>query len=102
MCIAFPGLVLAVDADGQGATVETEGRRRRASTFLVPDIAVGDWVSVAAGTIVDRLSREEAAEVQALVVMVRGLDQADATHARGVAHAAPAASSPSTDERRSP
>ena len=71
MCIAFPGLVLAIDADGSSAVVETEGRRRRASTFLVPDLAVGDWVTVAAGTVVDRLTPEEAAEVQALVVMVK-------------------------------
>jgi hydrogenase assembly chaperone HypC/HupF len=77
MCIAFPGLVLAIDTDGLGAVVETEGRRRRASTFLVPDIAVGEWVTVAAGTIVDRLSPDEAAEVQALVEMVKGLDRQD-------------------------
>jgi hydrogenase assembly chaperone HypC/HupF len=78
MCIAFPGLVLAIDADGSSAVVETEGRRRRASTFLVPDLAVGDWGTVAAGTVVDRLTPEEAAEVQALVVMVKGLDRTEA------------------------
>jgi len=32
MCISFPGIVVAVDADG--AVVETEGRRRRASTLF--------------------------------------------------------------------
>ncbi len=92
MCIAFPGLVLAIDTDGLGAVVETEGRRRRASTFLVPDIAVGEWVTVAAGTIVDRLSPDEAAEVQALVEMVKGLDRRD-----------PVAAAPTTatTERRS-
>lgn len=74
MCIAFPGLVLAIDPDGASAVVETEGRRRRASTFLVPDLSVGDWVTVAAGTVVDRLTPEEAADVRALVVMVKGLD----------------------------
>jgi hydrogenase assembly chaperone HypC/HupF len=81
MCIAFPGLVLAIDPDGSSAVVETEGRRRRASTFLVPDLAVGDWVTVAAGTVVDRLTPEEAAEVQALVVMVKGLDRPEAGRA---------------------
>ena len=80
MCIAFPGLVRAIDADGASAVVETEGRRRRASTFLVPDLAVGDWVTVAAGTVVDRLTPEEAAEVQALVSMVKGLDRPEAGH----------------------
>ena len=86
MCIAFPGLVLAIDADGASAVVETEGRRRRASTFLVPDLAVGDWVTVAAGTVVDRLTPEEAAEVQALVVMVKGLDRPDADPSVGRHH----------------
>ena len=62
---SFPGLVLAVDATG--ATVETEGRRRRASTLLFPDIAVGDRVVVAAGTIVDRLDAWQADEIDALL-----------------------------------
>ena len=92
MCIAFPGLVLAIDADGSSAVVETEGRRRQASTFLVPDLAVGDWVTVAAGTVVDRLTPEEAAEVQALVVMVKGLDATTVPVERTIP----------TPERRSP
>jgi hydrogenase assembly chaperone HypC/HupF len=62
MCIAFPGLVVAVDSDG--AIVETEGRRRRASTLFLADVAVGDWVTVAAGTVVDRLEPDEAADIQ--------------------------------------
>jgi hydrogenase expression/formation protein HypC len=65
MCIAFPGRVIEVDASG--ALVETDGRRRRASVFLIPDIAVGDWVAVAAGSIVDRLDEGEAAEIKALL-----------------------------------
>ncbi len=62
MCIAFPGRVVAIDA--AGAVVETEGRRRRASTLLLTDIAVGDWVTVAAGTIVERLEPDEAIQIQ--------------------------------------
>jgi hydrogenase assembly chaperone HypC/HupF len=67
MCIAFPGQVVAVDATG--AVVETDGRRRRASMLYLPEIAVGDWVTVAAGTIVARLEPAEAAEVRALVAI---------------------------------
>jgi hydrogenase assembly chaperone HypC/HupF len=63
MCLGFPGLVVAVDATG--ATVDTEGRRRRASTLLAPDLAVGEWVYVAAGTVVDRLEPEEVAFIRA-------------------------------------
>jgi hydrogenase maturation factor len=53
---------VAVDSDG--AIVETEGRRRRASTLFLADVAVGDWVTVAAGTVVDRLEPDEAADIQ--------------------------------------
>jgi hydrogenase assembly chaperone HypC/HupF len=63
MCLGFPGLVVAVDATG--ATVDTEGRRRRASTLLAPDLAVGEWVFVSAGTVVDRLEPEEVAFIRA-------------------------------------
>jgi hydrogenase assembly chaperone HypC/HupF len=75
MCIAFPGMVVAVDADG--AVVETEGRRRRASTLFLPDIAVGDWVTVAAGTIVERIEPDRAAEIQTMLraAMTPALDR---------------------------
>jgi hydrogenase assembly chaperone HypC/HupF len=66
MCLGFPGLVVAVDATG--ATVDTEGRRRRASTLLAPDLAVGEWVFVAAGTVVDRLDPEEVAFIRATLL----------------------------------
>jgi hydrogenase assembly chaperone HypC/HupF len=62
MCLGFPGLVIAVDATG--ATIDTDGRRRRASTLLAPDLAVGDWVFVAAGTVIDRLDPQEAAYIR--------------------------------------
>ena len=58
MCLGFPGLVVAVDATG--ATIETDGRRRRANTLLMPDLAVGEWVFVSAGTVIDRLPPDEA------------------------------------------
>ncbi|OGO54138.1 MAG: hypothetical protein A2Z32_10370 [Chloroflexi bacterium RBG_16_69_14] len=66
MCLGFPGLVVAVDATG--ATVDTEGRRRRASTLLAPDLAVGEWVFVAAGTVVDRLDPDEVAFIRATLL----------------------------------
>jgi hydrogenase assembly chaperone HypC/HupF len=65
MCIAFPGLVVGVDT--RGAVVETDGRRRRASTLLLPDIAIGDWVTVVAGTVVERLAPDQAAEIQMIL-----------------------------------
>jgi hydrogenase expression/formation protein HypC len=65
MCIAFPGRVVAIDPGG--ALVQTEGRLRRASTLLVDDLAIGDWVTVAAGTILVRLEPAEAAEIQKIL-----------------------------------
>jgi hydrogenase assembly chaperone HypC/HupF len=63
MCVGFPGRVVAVDE--LGATVDQEGRTRRASTFLMPDLAMGDWVLVAAGTVVERLDPAQAELIQA-------------------------------------
>jgi hydrogenase expression/formation protein HypC len=65
MCIAFPGRV--VEIDDLGAVVETEGRRCKASTLFLPDIAVGDWVTVVAGTVVERLEPDEAAEIHKIL-----------------------------------
>ena len=62
MCLAFPGRVTDVAPDG--ATVDTEGRLRRASTLLYPDVRSGDWVIVAAGTIVRTISDEEAQAIR--------------------------------------
>jgi hydrogenase expression/formation protein HypC len=75
MCIAFPGLV--VEVDEFGALVETDGRRRRASTLFLPDIAVGDWVAVAAGTIVERLEPDQAADIQDLLRTAMALEDAE-------------------------
>ena len=83
MCVAFPGQVTEVDS--VGATVDTEGRRRRASTLLVPDVAVGDWVFVAAGTIVDRLDSEEAQMIRATLLEAIALEATSAAEAAGVA-----------------
>ena len=65
MCLTAPARVIAVDASG--ATVLLGGRERRASTLVVPEVAVGDWVIVGAGTILERLSEDEAAVVNAAV-----------------------------------
>lgn len=59
MCIALPARVTGID--GAMATVDRgNGRQMRATTLLLPDVRVGDWVLVATGTIVERLSAEDA------------------------------------------
>jgi hydrogenase expression/formation protein HypC len=61
MCIAYPARVLSFDSTD--ASIEMDGRRRRASMLLRPQIAVGDWVLVAAGTVLRRLDAEEAQQL---------------------------------------
>jgi hydrogenase assembly chaperone HypC/HupF len=63
MCLTAPARVLAIDADG--ATVLLGGRERRASTLVVPEVRPGDWVVVAAGTILERIDAAEAAYLAA-------------------------------------
>jgi hydrogenase assembly chaperone HypC/HupF len=69
MCLAFPGRVTEVAPDG--AMVSTEGRLRHASTLLHPDVRPGEWVIVAAGSIVRRLDDAEAEAIrQALTAAI--------------------------------
>jgi len=65
MCIAMPGRVLAIEADH--AMVDLDGRVRRASLVRMPEVAVGDWALVAAGTVLRRLEPDEATELRALL-----------------------------------
>jgi hydrogenase maturation factor len=52
--------------------VETAGRKRRALALLFPDLRRGDWVLVAAGTVVSRLDAHEAAQLTADVSAAKG------------------------------
>ena len=61
MCIAVPGKVTGID-ELDMATVDFGGTSRVASTDLVPDVAVGDYVLVHAGFVINRLDEEDAAE----------------------------------------
>ncbi len=68
--------------DGSGAMVALDGRIRRASTLLVPDLAVGDQVLIAAGTVIRRLDPIEVADLQALLAIAR--DDAGPTDRRNL------------------
>jgi len=61
MCLDFAARVTSID--GQVATVDSDGKRRRASTLMIPDIAVGDWVFIALGTIIERVDPTTAASI---------------------------------------
>ena len=63
MCLTTP--VRVIDVHDGSATVEVAGRRRRASTAAVPEVAPGDWAILAAGVLVRVLDAETAREVAA-------------------------------------
>ena len=65
MCVAVPGRVLEI-AD-EMAVVEYDRRRQRASLLLVPEAAVGDWVIVAVGTVLEVLDPDEATQILAMI-----------------------------------
>jgi hydrogenase expression/formation protein HypC len=65
MCIAYPGQVLEIG--GGMALVDIDHRTRRASTALVPETRVGDWVLVAAGAVLRVLDPDEATEIRTLL-----------------------------------
>jgi hydrogenase assembly chaperone HypC/HupF len=65
MCLTAPARVIGLDPEG--ATVLLGGRERRASTLVVPEVTVGDWVIVAAGTILERIDPLHAAQLTTAV-----------------------------------
>jgi hydrogenase assembly chaperone HypC/HupF len=63
MCIAYPARILALDAGS--AVVDMAGRTRRASLLMTPDVEIGAWVLVAAGSVVRRIDAQEAIDLAA-------------------------------------
>jgi hydrogenase assembly chaperone HypC/HupF len=61
MCLTVPARVLAVEPDF--VVIEADGRRRRASSLLTPDLEPGDWVVVGAGSVIRRIDARQAAEM---------------------------------------
>jgi len=70
MCITVPGRVLAVD--GADAVVDIDGRTRRATRLLVPEVRPGDWVIVGSGAVLRRLPPAEAAAIVDAIQVARG------------------------------
>ena len=73
MCLDFPGRV--IERNGDVCVVESEGRKRRASTLLYPEVAVGDWVYVAAGTVVELLDEQTASQINREIAIAKGVTQ---------------------------
>lgn len=65
MCLVVPGQVTHVD--GPIATVDVDGRARTITTLMDPNVRIGDWVVVAAGTILRRLDAADARRMREAV-----------------------------------
>lgn len=63
MCRAMPGRV--VKLEGRWAEVEFgDGQRRRANPDMFPDLQEGDWGLVYLGMVVEKITAQEAEEME--------------------------------------
>jgi hydrogenase assembly chaperone HypC/HupF len=69
MCLTLPARVVAID--GSWAVVEHDGVRRRASILPAPEACAGDWVIVAAGSVIRILPPEVASSMAAAIAVTR-------------------------------
>lgn len=60
MCLAVP--MKLVEREGERGVVELSGVRRQVHLGFVPDLAIGDYVLVHAGFVIERLDPERAEE----------------------------------------
>ena len=66
MCLAIPGVIIEVSADGQEVKVDYNGISRWASRRLCPQATLGDYVLVHAGFLIQILNPEEGQELAQL------------------------------------
>jgi hydrogenase expression/formation protein HypC len=77
MCISIPSRVISIQ--GHQAELDVLGAKRTASTLLMPEVKVGDYVLTSVGSIVRILDEDEAMASLALFqeLMALDLDQED-------------------------
>ena len=66
MCLAIPAKITELDGDDM-AVVALEGIKKRISTALVEDLAIGDYVLVHVGYALHKVSPDEAARTLQLM-----------------------------------
>ena len=62
MCLAIPGRIVAIEADGE-AVVDVGGVRKTISLLLLPETKLGDYVLVHTGFALSRVDEDEAARI---------------------------------------
>lgn len=70
MCLMAPGQVISRDADS--CEVRTGDRSDRVSLLMCPEVEVGDWVLINAGTVARRLDADQAAAMTQAFAQVFG------------------------------
>ncbi|MBT3045761.1 MAG: HypC/HybG/HupF family hydrogenase formation chaperone [Candidatus Thiodiazotropha sp.] len=60
MCLAIPAKVVAIDEQGENATVVLGEVRKEVSLALVDDVSVDDFVLIHVGYALNKVSEEEA------------------------------------------
>lgn len=66
MCLAIPAKVTELE-DGDMAVVALEGVKKRISTALVEDVAIGDYLLIHVGYALHKVSPEEASRTLAMM-----------------------------------
>lgn len=74
MCVAIPAKVIEVE-QGDAATVELGGARKKVSLMLVEGVEAGEYVLVHAGFAIEKVDEEEARKTQELLEELAGLDE---------------------------
>lgn len=68
MCLGVVGRIDEID--GEMATAEIMGVRRRISIVLVPEIKIGDYVMIHAGFAINQMDEKDARETEEMILEV--------------------------------
>jgi hydrogenase expression/formation protein HypC len=77
MCVSIPGRVVAID--GIEAQLDVLGARRKASTLMLPEVQVGDFVLTSAGMVVEIMDEDTAQSTIALFQELLNLEDEELT-----------------------
>lgn len=75
MCVSIPGRVVGID--GNEAQLDVLGAQRKASTLMLPEVSVGDFVLTSAGMIVEIIDEDNAQATISLFQELMKLDDGE-------------------------
>lgn len=68
MCVGYPAKILSLIPDLKCAHIEYQGMKTAVSIALLEDVRPGDYVLVHAGTALEKLTKNAAAEIEAMLL----------------------------------